>query len=342
MTDATFEIETVRGRLSEEQGGRLLDFWSRHGALEGAAARERLPEVVCLLRSGDGEIAGVNSVYPAQVLLVGRPFWVYRSFLLPEAVGVRAEMFNAAFAALAEEFERTREGPLGLCLPVTDRAEMVRRPEPIWPDTGLMFAGYDQNDTQLRIRYFYDARIEPGLPNSPTLTEAQAVDYSIGDRFRVEPWSDTSVVTPEDVLTLWQREGAMVEAEARRRVDEVLNVVIERDEGLVALSTAYLQRSQQLRMDLWYFRTYVASAYRQGHVATQLTFHNRDLLEERFVRGEDTRASGVAFELEHEGMRKYYNHAVWLPADFVFIGDNQQGIPLRVHYFAGAQVPVPA
>ena len=88
-------------------------------------------------------------------------------------------------------------------------------------------------------------------------------------------------------------------------------------------------------MDLWYFRTFVAAAQRHGHVATQLTFHNRDLLEQRFVSGEDTRAPGVAFELENEGMRRYYNRAVWLPADFVFIGDNQRGDPVRVHYFPG-------
>jgi hypothetical protein len=133
----------------------------------------------------------------------------------------------------------------------------------------------------------------------------------------------------------------MPEVEARRRVHETLNVVIDRDEGVIAVSTAYLQRNTQLRMDLWYFRSFVSAAHRNTHVATQLTFHNRDLLESRFVSGEDTRAGGIVFELENEGMRKYFNKAVWLPADFIFVGDNQLGFPVRVHYFPGARVGPP-
>ncbi len=41
-------------------------------------------------------------------------------------------------------------------------------------------------------------------------------------------------------------------------------------------------------------------------------------------------------------MRKYYNRAVWVPADYAYIGDNQRGEPVRVHYFPGARVPEPS
>ena len=342
MPAAAFQgtIETVRGRLSAERADQLLRFWSDHGALEGEAARRRLREVVCVALDGDGQVAGVNSAYPQDVAVVGRRFWVYRSLLPPEASSAEPGMINAAFAALEEEHNPGGEGPIGLCVPVADPAEIVRRPEVLWPDTELMFAGYGPDGTQMRVRYFDDARVGPGLPNSPSLGSLQSVDYSIGERFRVEPFSDASV-TAEEVLAFWERQGAMPSEEARRRVDEVLSVVVERDEGLVGLSTAYLQRSEQLRMDLWYFRTFVAAAHRHGHVATQLTFHNRDLLEHRFVSGEDTRAQGVAFELENEGVRRYYNIAVWPTAGFTYIGDNRRGDPIRVHYFPGARAPAP-
>jgi hypothetical protein len=52
------------------------------------------------------------------------------------------------------------------------------------------------------------------------------------------------------------------------------------------------------------------------------------------------RASGVCFELENEGMRKYINTAIWQPVDFIFVGDNERGVPVRVHYFPGARVPL--
>jgi hypothetical protein len=92
-------------------------------------------------------------------------------------------------------------------------------------------------------------------------------------------------------------------------------------------------------VDLWYFRTFVATDHRNTHIATQLTMHNRDLLEQRFASGEDTRAAGVAFELENRGMRKYINSAIWQPVDFIYVGDNDRGVPVRVHYFPGARVP---
>jgi hypothetical protein len=50
----------------------------------------------------------------------------------------------------------------------------------------------------------------------------------------------------------------------------------------------------------------------------------------------------VAFELENPGMRKYINTAIWQPVDFIYIGDNDRGVPVRVHYFPGACVPLPA
>ena len=116
MPAAAFEgtIETVRGRLSDERADQILRFWSDHGALEGEAARSRLPEVVCLALDGDGEIVGVNSPSRRTSRLIGgRRFWVYRSFLLPEASGAEPEMINAAFAALEGEHEPAGEDRSG-------------------------------------------------------------------------------------------------------------------------------------------------------------------------------------------------------------------------------------
>jgi hypothetical protein len=337
----TGRIETVRAGIDEETATRVREFWAAQGALEGAEAEHRLAEVLCVLYDESGEVAGVNSAFQHNVALIGgRSFWLYRS-VVPDQAAAPA-MINAAYEALGEGFDRHGEGPIGLCVPVTDPQEMRRKPEPIWPDTDLFFAGYAPDGSQLRVRYFQNAVVGPGLPNSPTLEEAQATDYSLPPGCRVEVFADSEDVSSDDVLALWQREGAMPEAEARRRIHEVLNVVIHEDDGLVALSTAYLERNAQLRMDLWYFRVFVSTAHRHTHIATQLNFHNRDLLEGRFVSGDDTRAGGIAFALENQGMAMYYNLAVWLPADYKYIGDNEAGDHVRVHYFPGAEVPEPS
>ena len=162
MSDASFtgSIEVVRGRLSDERADQLVHFWTSQGALDETAARQRLPEVVCVLLDGAGEIAGVNSVYPDNVELIGgRRFWIYRSFLLPAASSESPAMIRAAFGALEQEFDPAAGGPIGLCMLIADPAEMRRRPEAEWADPRMLYAGYLADGRQVRIGYFADAKI---------------------------------------------------------------------------------------------------------------------------------------------------------------------------------------
>jgi hypothetical protein len=120
--------------------------------------------VVCLLLDDAGEIAGVNSVYPETMQLIGgRRFWIYRSLLLPAAAEAGPAMIGAAFAALQEEFEPSGDGPIGLCLLIGDRAEIKRRPEAEWSDPRIIYAGYLADGRQVRIGYFAGAKIGPGM-----------------------------------------------------------------------------------------------------------------------------------------------------------------------------------
>jgi hypothetical protein len=339
MSPGGEKIEVVRGALHDLRPEQIVRFWVDKGALNEEAARDRLPGVVCVARDEGGEIVAVNSVYEAMPRPPARPMYVYRSFLAEDSDELWSKIFTAAFDVLDAEYDRDGGGPLGVCV-LLDGAEAARRPEALWPDEDLIFAGHLPDGRQVRIRWFWDATAGPGLPNSMTLDQSVAMDWSIDERYRVEPYTGDPDVANE-ILALWAREGVVREDEARRRVHETLNVVLDRDEGVVALSTGYIQRNEQLGLDLWYFRTFVSTPHRNTHIATQLTMHNRDLLESRFMSGEDTRASGVCFELENEGMRKYLNMAIWRPVEFIFVGDNERGIPVRVHYFPGARVPLP-
>jgi hypothetical protein len=333
-------IESVRRNLNDERAERVLGFWSQHGVLEGEAARGRLDDVVCLLRNEADEIIGVNSVYEEALALIGgRRLWIYRSYLLPDASSADAAMVNATFDLLEQEFGSNRLGPIGLCVPSTDAEQAQRGREVVLPETKLMYVGYLDAGRQARIRYFDDAPIGPGLPTSPTLAETALGDYPLEDRYRIEPLAETDAVSVDDVLELWAREGAVAEDDAPRRVHEVILVAIDRDDSLAGISSAYLQRNDQLRMDLWYYRTYVAKPHRQSNIATQMLWASRDYLKNRFVSGEDIRAGGMIFELENQGLKDYFNRALWLPANFTFIGENDRGDHVRVHYFPGAVAP---
>ena len=332
-------IEVVRGRMDDELAERVLAFWSESGALEGEAARERLAELVCVLRGEEGEVLGVNSVHEEPVRLIGsRPFFVYRAFLSPEA-GARDAMFQAAFDVLDQAHESDRSGPVGICVVVSDPEDIRRRPEAVWEGTDLLYAGTDPDGRQLRVRYFHDATIAPGYPNSPSIAESEAADYSLGPGYRIVPLAEADGVGPDDVVALWARESVVFGQEAERRVSEVLMVALDPDGRLAGLTTAYLQPNRQLGMDVWYLRGFVSSDNRLANLAVRMLWASRDHLSERFVSGEDPRAPGIVMIIQNEGLMQYFNRAYWVYSDFYFIGEGEAGAHVRVHYFPGAKVP---
>ena len=101
-------------------------------------------------------------MYPADVPLIGgRRFWVFRSFVLPQAVDARAKLISATFAALNDECDPSRGGPVGLCVLVRPE-EAARRPEAVWEEPRMLYAGYEPDNRQVRIGYFEGAGIGRG------------------------------------------------------------------------------------------------------------------------------------------------------------------------------------
>jgi hypothetical protein len=328
-------IEIVRGRLTEERAEQLVRFWTGTGALAEEDARLRLPEVVCVLLDDAGEIAGVNSVYAGEVELVGgRRFWIYRSVLLPAMAESGSAMVHAAYKALEADFDHSPGSPVGLCMLVEDGAELERRPEAEWLWPPMTYAGYLPDGRQLRIRYFYAARISNPRP---------VRDWNMlhDPSYRIDVFADQDVVDADAVIDLWTREGAVSPGEARRRVHEVLLVATHGGREPVAVATAYLGRNTQLRMDLWYFRTFVAPEHQTGRIGSVLFVVTRDVLQQRFMCGHDRRGSGIAVEVEHEGLKQRRDESVWFPSGATFIGENARGDHVRVHYFPGATAPPP-
>lgn len=159
--------------------------------------------------------------------------------------------------------------------------------------------------------------------------------------YRITPFAEQDIVSGADVAELWLRESAVAPAEAQRRVEEILLVGIDDAGRPAGVSTAYLQHNRQLGAMMWYYRAFVAAAYRHSDIAVILALMGRDYLSRRYFTGEDRRAIGVVYEIENPGLRRYFPHAHWLPTDFVFINQNESGAHVRVHYFVGAPAPPP-
>jgi hypothetical protein len=337
--DAT-TVEVVRGDLTPERTDEILEFWSVRG-LQGDEARSRLPSVVSVATDTDGEVVGVNSVTDQMLPLLGRRLWVYDAALAEDSDDLWAAMFNSAFEALADESPSGVAGPIGVSVAVSDTKLIERRPEVTWPDTELAFVGYRPDGSQLRIRYFWGATIGPADETAKSMDEAAARDYRMEDRFVIEPLAESERVSAEDVLALWARESVVADAAAERRIDQVELVAIADDGEVAGVSSVYLDRSPRLRMDMWHYRTFVASGYRHGSLAAQLLLRNLARLEERYVSGADRRGAGMIFELQNEALMRSLNTAVWPRSGFMFLGETPHGTHVRVRYFEGARVPSP-
>lgn len=158
--------------------------------------------------------------------------------------------------------------------------------------------------------------------------------------YRIDLYDEQDLVSGADVLALWTGAAGLPEAEARRRLSEVLLVATTEDGGLAAVTTAYIARNEQLRLDMWHFRGFVAEAHRNSEVGWRVLTTGMDVLRERFVGGEDTRAPGFLVEIEHPGLRAAFTDPAGPRTGLVYVGDNARGHHVRVKYFPGARAPV--
>jgi hypothetical protein len=154
------KIEVAQTGLTEGRADRVLGFWADQSGFEGPAARARLDEVLCVLLEEDGGIAGVNSVYEDAVPLIGnRRFFVYRSLLVPDAAADWEALLIAAFTELDRRYDPNGPGPGGICVPVSDPAQVALHPEALWPQSMMTYAGRLPDGTQVRVRYFMEGKI---------------------------------------------------------------------------------------------------------------------------------------------------------------------------------------
>lgn len=324
------EIEAVHGQLDAAQRDEVLAFWHEQAGFSGEAAEQRLAQVICLLRR-QGALAGVSSAFPAALDMVGgRRFWIFRSLLADDVAEEYDALITATFEALDGD---TGDGPEGLCV-LLDEAQRRLRPEAEWSDPRLIYAGYLADGRQVRIAYFSDqvsasARPEPegGWHPEPG--------------YEISPFEDQSVVSSDDVLSLWTLEAGLPLYEAQRRLGELLLVASAADGSLAGIATAYLVHNDQLQADMWHLRAFVPHAHRKSSIAVSLAVGGRSRLVERYVSGEEPRGLGVIFEVENEGLKRAFPRGLWWPTDVTFIGVSPRGAHVRVHYFPGVHAPEP-
>jgi hypothetical protein len=158
------------------------------------------------------------------------------------------------------------------------------------------------------------------------------------DRYRIQRPGEPGSVDAQEVVDLWIREGAMPAVEARRRAEEIVFLAVDAEDGAVGAGTAYLAWNEQLRLDLWHYRTYIARGHRKSDLAWLLLFASIEHLRGRHLAGEDTRAAGMFMAVQNKGLKATRDEAIWSASRFAFVAQSPKGAHHRVLYFPGTSI----
>ncbi|MCP4426250.1 MAG: hypothetical protein GY803_17300 [Chloroflexi bacterium] len=151
-------------------------------------------------------------------------------------------------------------------------------------------------------------------------------------------WESKTNELRNEIIQFWLEHGALVaRQQAGERVDQVIFVVRDQSDQIVAVNTAYQQYNQQLRNHFYYYRAFVSEPHRQSDLAAQLTLTACDYFNQQFLAGRNPQLIGVFTVIESAILRKHGTQAVWRNT-LIYIGQDSRGNHLRVFYFDGAHI----
>ncbi len=316
----------------------VLEFWRREDAMPEDEANRRVHEVLLVATAASGEVAGVSTIYLKRNAQLRMDLWYYRTFIAAEH---RRATLARRMMLLATEIVEGRfvsgEDTRACAGGAEVQNEWLKRERnlAVGENSKAVFIGENDRGDHVYVRY-YPGAMAPPPPARPT---GAAPAAAAADDVRIHVFGETDAVTVEDVLAFWDREGAVQGVEANRRVHDVLLVATGADGGIVGVFSVYLAHVPRLRLPLWHQRVYVAASHRRKRTAWDLGLACFDVLERRFVAGEDTSGAGVIGASENPAVDAYLRDAELEGS--VFIGNSDRGSIVRVRYFEGALAPPP-
>lgn len=151
-------------------------------------------------------------------------------------------------------------------------------------------------------------------------------------------WQNVTPELAEELTAFWLRERALPSPElAARRVQQVLVICRENKTGdIVGVSTAVKMAVPRLLNNVvYYYRHFVADAFRRQHIGTDLVVASRIHLNEQFTSGADRSANGFFTVTESTILTKARRQGVSHAG--TFMGVNEKGEHLRIAWFDGAK-----
>jgi len=158
-----------------------------------------------------------------------------------------------------------------------------------------------------------------------------------GFRF-VSTWRNLSSDDAERVRLFWRSHDAITDLrDAERRLAQVVMYALAPDGSIAGVSTAMPMLQPRFGQPMYYFRAFIAPAWRRSKLVRDLTNRSCDTLE-AFARERGFPCIGVLLELENQGFYRALRKPVWWNPRFYYVGRSERGLEVRAYYFDGAKL----
>ena len=162
--DDALIFENVWGKASSADHGKVMKVWGQHGGPIGDDARERLSQLVFLVKDADQKVVGISTAFKTYVKHLRNYFFLFRVMVVPMAgapgVGSRLLLATRDFLESIHGDDLTAPA-VGLLTIVNNEALKQFRNEAIWPASGMVYIGNNAEGHHMRVYYFPGARIAP-------------------------------------------------------------------------------------------------------------------------------------------------------------------------------------
>ena len=137
--------------------GDVLELWRRSNAVPEVEAKRRLPEVLLVATTDEGELAGLSSIRIKRVERLAMDLWNYRAFVAEEhrQSNVMVTLALRGRDLLEERFVSGRDPrAAGVLYEIENRSLIEHFPEAVMPAVEFVFIGVNQHGSHQRVWYF--------------------------------------------------------------------------------------------------------------------------------------------------------------------------------------------
>jgi hypothetical protein len=171
----------------------------------------------------------------------------------------------------------------------------------------------------------------PASQNAPLAEPRRSAEFEF-----VVDWNQLTSADAAAVSAFWLEERAITsEEEVAKRLGEIVMHACTADGRIAAVCTAVAKTPPALGQPVYYWRTFVGSAWRTTKLVRALLNRSCALLGE-FAAANNYPCVGILLELENSRFGETLRRPVWSNPDFVYLGRAIGGRELRIHYFPDA------